>query len=116
MKDKNIALLAYLSSLFLYIHFLIFVAVLGVAVILNNERKGEFASFHIRQMLGIAAIALVANIFAGIIPDEQYWLAFVIITLVVIMALLGVISVIKNQKDLLPGIGSAFQKWFSFIK
>ena len=116
MEDKNLAKLAYLSSLLLYIHFLLFVAVLGVAVILNNDRNSEFVSFHIRQMMGIGVIALVLNVFARVIPAELYWLAFVIITLIVVMAMLGLVSVVKNQKDELPVIGAAFQKWFSFIK
>lgn len=116
MKDKNIAMLAYLSSLLLFIHFILFIAVLGVAVILNNGRNNEFVSFHIRQMLGIASVALALSIFAGVIPDDVYWLAFVIIFLVVLMAMLGLMSVIRDQKDELPVVGAAFQKWFSFIK
>ena len=116
MKDKNIAILGYLSALMLYIHFLLFVAVLGVAIILNNGKYNEFVSFHLRQMMGIGVIALIVNVFAGAIPDRQYWLAFVIITLVVVMALLGLVSAFKDQKDELPVVGAAFQKWFSFIK
>ena len=105
-----------MSSLLLYINFILFVAVLGVAVIMNNGKKNDFVSFHIRQMLGIAVIALVLNVFAGVIPKDFGWLAFLIITMVVIMALLGYISALKKQKDELPFIGGAFQKWFSFIE
>lgn len=116
MKDKNIAILAYLSSLLLIVHFLLFIAVLGVAVILNNGRNNEFVSFHIRQMLGIASIALILNVFAGAIPEGYGWLALIIILLIVVIAMLGLISAARNQKDELPFIGAAFQKWFSFIK
>lgn len=116
MKDKNIAILAYLSSLLLIVHFLLFIAVLGVAVILNNGRNNEFVSFHIRQMLGIASIALILNVFAGAIPEGYGWLALIIILSIVVIAMLGLISAARNQKDELPFIGAAFQKWFSFIK
>jgi hypothetical protein len=34
----------------------------------------------------------------------------------VLLALLGLISSLRNQQDLLPFIGKYFQKWFTFIK
>ncbi len=46
--NKTIAILAYIT-------------LIGwiVAVVMNNEKKDDFASFHIRQMLGIGCTSLV---------------------------------------------------------
>lgn len=116
IKDKNLAVVAYLSALLLYVHFVLFIAVLGVAVILNNGKNNEFVSFHIRQMLGIAAMALVISVFSNNIPPDMFWLAFIIISFFVLLAMLGLVSVLKSQKDKLPFLGGYFQQWFSFIK
>ncbi|MFT6799715.1 MAG: putative membrane protein [Nonlabens sp.] len=114
--DKNIAIIAYASSMFLYLHLMVFIAVFGVAIILNYNKGNKFASFHIRQMFGIAIIAVVVSVFADNIPKDQLLLPLLIITLMVLLALLGLISSLRNQQDLLPFIGKYFQKWFTFIK
>jgi uncharacterized membrane protein len=120
MKDnppaKNIAIIAYASSVFLYLHLMVFIAVFGVAIILNYNKGNKFASFHIRQMFGIAIIAVVVSVFADNIPNDQLVLPLLIISLMVLLALLGLISSLRNQQDLLPFIGKYFQKWFTFIK
>jgi uncharacterized membrane protein len=116
IKDKNYALLAYLSALLLYIHLIVFVAVLGIAVIMNNGKNNAFVSFHIRQMMGIGVLAIVISVFARVIPDDLYWLAFIIVSFLVLLAMLGLASAIKNQKDELPFLGRYFQQWFSFVK
>jgi hypothetical protein len=67
-------------------------------------------------MFGIAIIAVVVSVFADNIPKDQLLLPLLIITLMVLLALLGLISSLRNQQDLLPFIGKYFQKWFTFIK
>jgi uncharacterized membrane protein len=116
IKDKNLALLAYLSALLLYVHLILFIAVLGIAIIMNNGKNNDFVAFHIRQMLGLGVIAVFISVFARTIPEDLYWLAYLIITLLVILAMLGLASAIKNQKDKLPFLGNYFQQWFSFVK
>ncbi|MEO9953873.1 hypothetical protein [Nonlabens sp.] len=113
---KNLAILAYASAIFLYIHFIVFVAVFGIAVILNYNKGNKFASFHIRQMFGIGIIAVIISVFSGTIPEDQLLLPLIIITMMVLLALLGLVSALRNQQDLLPYIGKHFQKWFNFIK
>jgi uncharacterized membrane protein len=120
MKDnppaKNLALLAYGSAIFLYVHLMVFIAVFGISVILNYHKGNKFASFHIRQMFGIGIIAIVVSVFANNIPKDQLILPLIIITLMVLLSILGLISALRNQQDLIPFIGTYFQKWFTFIK
>lgn len=113
---KNLAILAYASSIFLYIHLMIFIAVFGISIILNWNKGNKFATFHIRQMFGIAIIAVIISVFAGNIPEDQLLLPLIIITLMVFLSLLGMVSALRNQQDLLPFLGKHFQKWFTFIK
>jgi uncharacterized membrane protein len=120
MKDnppaKNLALLAYGSSLFLYVHLMVFIAVFGISVILNYNKGNKFASFHIRQMFGIGMIAVFVSVFANNIPEDQILLPLTIISLMVLLSILGLLSAVRNQQDLIPFIGTYFQKWFTFIK
>jgi uncharacterized membrane protein len=120
MKDnppaKNLAVLAYASSIFLYMHLMVFVAVFGISVILNYNKGNKFVSFHIRQMFGIGIIAIIVSVFAGNIPEDQFILPLIIINLMVLLSILGLLSALRNQQDLIPYIGTYFQKWFTFIK
>ncbi|GAK97596.1 hypothetical protein JCM19294_132 [Nonlabens tegetincola] len=111
---KGLAILGYCSVFGLFIHIFLFIAILGTAVLLNNGKGQQFAAFHLRQMFGIGIVAILINAFTPII--EQGWLALLIISLIVLVAVLGLLSALRNQMIALPFIGDYFQKWFSFIK
>jgi hypothetical protein len=113
-EGKTLALLAYASSLFLYLHLFIFIAVLGTFILLNMGTGRRFATFHHRQMVGIAVIAILINSLANLVASG--WLALLMITGIVLIAMLGMLSAIKNQMQPLPYLGEYFQNWFNFIK
>ncbi|SCY10958.1 hypothetical protein SAMN05192588_1193 [Nonlabens sp. Hel1_33_55] len=113
-QGKSLALFAYASAILLYFHLIVFVAALGVAILLNLNKNQPFATFHHRQMLGIACIALLISAFSNILPNG--WIAFVLISLIIFMAILGFADAYKNQTTPLPYVGEQFQKWFTFIK
>ncbi|WP_194850368.1 hypothetical protein [Nonlabens antarcticus] len=113
-KGKTLALVAYASALLLYFHFIVFIAVLGVVLLLNFNKNQSFVTFHHRQMFGIAIIAILITAFSNIVPSPL--IALLLISLIVFIAILGFVDALKNQTTPLPVIGTAFQKWFSFIK
>lgn len=113
-KGKKLAILAYGSAILFYLPLLLFIATFGVAVILNHNKGNEFATFHIRQMFGIGLITIFLSIFTNRI--DNFWVGFTVLSLMVLLALLGMISALRNQKDELPIVGAYFQKWFTFIK
>ncbi|BAO56516.1 hypothetical protein [Nonlabens marinus] len=113
-KGKNLALMAYASTLLLYFHLILFIAVLGIALLLNFNKKQEFTTFHHRQMFGIAVIAFLITAFSNIVPSG--WVAIILITTIVFIAILGFLDATRNQMTPLPVVGGLFQKWFSFIK
>jgi len=111
---KKLAILGYASSLLIYLPLPLFIAVFGVAIILNNGKGNKFASFHLRQMFGIGLMTIAASIFTNRI--ENVLIGFTVLSLMILLALLGLVSALRNQQDELPFIGKYFQKWFNFIK
>ncbi|MBF4983709.1 hypothetical protein FNJ87_17130 [Nonlabens mediterrranea] len=111
---KSIAIIAYASALFLFFHLIVCIAIFGVAIILNNGKNQPFATFHLRQMFGIIAAAVIASVFASAIPTGI--IPLLMICFFVLLALLGLVSALRNQTDALPIVGPLFQKWFNFIK
>lgn len=111
---KNLAILGYASALLVYLPLLLFIAVLGVAIIMNNSKGNKFASFHLRQMFGIGIITIAISVFTNRI--ENVWIGLTVLSLMVLLAMLGMVSALRNQQNELPLIGPYFQKWFNFIK
>jgi len=112
--EKQIALLGYASALLLYIHVIFFIAALVAAILYNSGKGHLFASFHLRQMTGIALISILMNAFASAVPNG--FIALLLISFMVLLAALGLLSALREQQESLPFIGGYFQEFFSFIK
>ena len=69
---KKLAILGYASAILVYLPLMIFIAVFGVAVILNHNKGNKFASFHLRQMFGIGLLTIAASVFTNRIDD--FWI------------------------------------------
>lgn len=98
-NGKTIAIISYLT----YIGSII-------AFILNNDKKNEFAAFHLRQAIGLGIIYLLVEIltafsFHGILKSAFY-------LFLLILWFIGFISAIKGEYKKVPFFGDAFQKWF----
>lgn len=96
-KDgKNIALIAHLT-------------LIGwiIALVMNNDKKDELASFYIRQVLGLGLLGLVLSFipFLG-------WIVSLGVFVLWIMSLIGALS---GEKKLTPGVGTYFQDWFKSL-
>ncbi len=79
-----------------------------IALVMNNgDKKTEFASFYIRQMLGLILIALILN-FIPIIG----WIANIGTLILWIMSLIGALS---GEKKETPAVGHLFQNWFKSL-
>ncbi len=85
-----------------------YITIIGwiVALVLNNP-KSEFASFHIRQMLGIFLLGLILSFipFVNIVG----W----IFTLV--LWIMGFIGAVQGQMKTVPILGEKFQEWFKSL-
>ncbi|PCI03793.1 MAG: hypothetical protein COB81_03130 [Flavobacteriaceae bacterium] len=108
MKNQNIedgktsAIISYLSWIGLLIAF-----------IMNNSKKNSFASFHIRQMIGLLLLQLIVGAIGSMmgIPTIARFLHLGLF----ILWLIGFIGCIKGEEKKIPILGDIFQEWFKGI-
>lgn len=98
-EGKTLAIVSYLTYIGTIISF-----------ILNNEKKNEFASFHIRQSVGLGIVFLLVELltafsFHGIFKNIFYIFLF-------ILWLIGFIGALKGEYKKIPILGDSFQQWF----
>ncbi len=92
-----------------------YVLVVGVfiAMSMNSESKNSFASFHIRQALGISltfiSLGLIISNFNSFIISAPMWIS------VSVLWSYGIFSAINGTTKPLPILGNYFQKWFKNI-
>jgi len=86
-----------------------------IAFVMNNEKKNPFASYHIRQSLGLALIAL-ALLLIGIVPILGWFIGFVGFFVVFFLWIMGIINAINEKQKPLPLLGEKFEEWFKNIK
>lgn len=84
-----------------------------IAFILNNSKKNSFASFYIRQMIGINLLIIVNKwLVYDLIGSFVGWALGVVIF---ILWFISIIGTIKGEEKEVPVIGSHFQDWFKNI-
>jgi len=82
-----------------------------IALILNNNDKDEFASFYLRQMMGLVLIGMVAYFLSMI----SYYIGLVVNIGMLILWILSLIGAVNGKKELSPVVGEYFQDWFKSI-
>jgi uncharacterized membrane protein len=105
-EGKTIAIIAYITLIGLIIAF-----------VMNNEKKNEFASFHIRQSLGIIGLSIAITFFfffLGFI-DSIPFLPTIIHLLLIVLWVIGFIGAIQGERKKVPVLGDQFQEWFKSI-
>ena len=83
-----------------------------IAYIMNNEKKNTFASFHIRQMIGLSLLSLVNGFVIGRFSS---WASMAISILLFIMWIIGFIGAIQGEEKKIPLLGDLFQDWFKGV-
>ncbi len=96
---KTIAIVSYLT----YIGTII-------AFIMNNEKKNEFAAFHLRQAVGIGLLYLFFEILTSFSFFGLFKFAFYIF--IFVLWIIGFIGALKGEYKKVPILGDAFQQWF----
>lgn len=84
-----------------------------IAFFMNNSKKNSFASFHIRQMIGIVLLGLinqyVITSFLGKTPGMVVAIALFVLWVI------GFIGAIRGEEKRIPLLGDLFQDWFKNI-
>lgn len=98
-KGKMIAIVSYI----------LIVGVL-IAISMNSENKNKFASFHIRQALGLSilfiSLGLLISNFGNPMITFSMWI------FMSVLWTYGMITAIKGQTIATPLLGNLFQKIF----
>lgn len=92
--------------------YIMFIGVL-IAMSMNSEKRNPFASFHIRQSLGLSitfvSLGLIVSNFDSLIISAAMWLS------VSVLWAFGIFSAIIGQTKPVPLLGNLFQKAFKSI-
>jgi len=84
-----------------------------IALSMNSENKNAFASFHIRQGLGLTLTFITLGVsisyFESIMVAAPMWIFISVLTIY------GIFSAAKGETTPLPLLGKLFQKWFKSI-
>lgn len=92
-----------------------YILIVGVLIALsmNSENKNSFASFHIRQALGLSitfiSLGLIVSNFDSLMISATMWI------FVSILWTYGFFTAIKGDMKPVPLLGNLFQKAFHFI-
>lgn len=93
-----------------------YITVLGtlIAFIMNQNKQNPFASFHIRQSIGIFLLGLVVNFLQRY---TNFGTIDVILAIgVFILWIIGLIGAIQGEEKRVPLLGDQFQEWFRNIR
>lgn len=83
-----------------------------IAFIMNNNNKSYFASFHIRQSIGLSLLIFVI----GFVTKYGIPLLGSILFLgAFVLWVIGLLGAIKGETKPIPLLGDLFQDWFKSI-
>ena len=81
-----------------------------IALSMNAESKNKFASFHIKQALGLnltfISIGLLISNFSNMQIYISFWVFFTVLWV------FGILSAIKGENKAIPIVGNLYQKLF----
>ncbi len=100
-EGKSIAIIAY----FWWIG-------LVIALIMNNSKKNSFASFHIRQVIGLYLLSLAMTLVYKYAGET---IGYVLSMGVLVLWVIGLIGAFNGQEKKVPLLGDQFQEWFKSI-
>lgn len=84
-----------------------------IALSMNSENKNPFASFHIRQGLGLTLTFIILGV--SISHFESLMIAASLWVFISILIIYGIFTAAKGETTPLPLLGKLFQKWLHFL-
>ena len=78
-----------------------------IALVINSSEKDEFASYYIRQLLGI----YLAGFILTLIP----FIGWILSIVVFVFWILSLVGAIQGEKKETPWLGKYFQDWFKAL-
>ena len=92
-----------------------YILIVGVliAMSMNSEKKNSFASFHIRQSLGLSLLFISLGLIVS--PFDSPNISIAMWVFVSVLWGFGLFSAIKGETTPVPLLGNLFQKWLKSI-
>ncbi|PCH52164.1 MAG: hypothetical protein COC22_04505 [Flavobacteriaceae bacterium] len=101
-EGKTIAIISYIT----------FIGTI-IAFIMNQSKQNYFASFHIRQAIGLGLLSFTVSLLKNYL---NLGLAGSILGFAVLgLWLFGLIGAIQGEEKKIPLLGDQFQEWFKNI-
>lgn len=102
-EAKKIAIISYIT-----------IVGLIIALVMNNDKKLEFATYHIRQSIGLAACSL-ALIIIGFIPILGWIVNIIGFFVLLYMWILGLMNAFNEKQKPVPFLGEKYRIWFKNV-
>ncbi len=78
-----------------------------IALVLNSSEKDEFASYYIRQLIGLYLLGIICSFIPVI--------GWIISIAVFILWILSLVGAIQGEMKESPVVGKYFQDWFKSL-
>ena len=102
-EAKKIAIISYFTIIGLVI-----------ALIMNNDKKIDFANYHIRQSVGLCVTGLALGII-GVIPILGWLINIVGVFVLLYMWVVSLMNVVNEKQTPAPILGKKYEDWFKGI-
>jgi len=99
-EGKTTAIIAYITIIGLIIAF-----------VMNNDKKNAFASYHIKQSLGLALTGLALGMI-GMVPILGWIINFFGLFVLLYMWIMGLINAMNGKEKAVPILGNKYIEWF----
>lgn len=99
-EGKTIAIISYITIFGLLIAFL-----------MNNDKKNSFASYHLRQSLGLGLTGLALSV-VNIIPILGWLVSILGSIFLIILWVIGLMGALNGKEKPVPFLGEKYQEWF----
>lgn len=99
-EDKSLGIIAYLT-----------VIGLVAAFIMNKDKNNEFATYHIKQSLGLCLFGFGIFI-VGSIPILGWIVSFLGGLFLLVLWVMGFLNAVNGKEKPVPVLGSKFETWF----
>lgn len=92
-----------------------YILIVGVliAMSMNSEKNNPFASFHIRQSLGLSILFISLGLIVS--PFDSPNISIAMWVFVSVLWGFGLFSAIRGETTPVPLLGNLFQKWLKSI-
>ncbi|WP_209400848.1 DUF4870 domain-containing protein [Pseudozobellia sp. WGM2] len=93
-----------------------YITIIGmvIAFVMNNDKKLGFASYHIRQSIGLCITGFALGI-VGIVPIIGWLINIAGIFVLLYMWIMAFMNAVNGKETPAPILGKKYEEWFKGI-